>query len=44
MTCIEKGKPLVVVAVVLFLREQGSVPAASKVLLQAAISLWVGVF
>jgi hypothetical protein len=37
-------KPLVVVAIVLFLRQQGSVPAASKVLLQTTISLWIGVF
>ena len=29
----KKGKPLVVVAIVLFLRQQSSVPAAGKVLL-----------
>jgi len=40
----EEEKSLVVVAVVLFLRQQSSVPAAGKVLLQTTIGLWVGVF
>jgi hypothetical protein len=39
-----KGKPLVVIAVVLLLRQQSSVPAASEVLLETAVCLWVGVF
>ena len=39
-----KGKPLVVVAIVLFFGQQSSVPAAGKVLLQTTIGLWVGVF
>jgi len=40
----KKEKSLIVIAIVLFLRQQSSVPAASKVLLQATVGLWVGVF
>jgi hypothetical protein len=39
-----KERPLIVIAVVLFLRQKGPIPAASKVLLQTAVCLWVGVF
>jgi hypothetical protein len=39
-----KEKLLVVIAVVLFLRQKGPVPATSEVLLQTAVCLWVGVF
>lgn len=38
-----KQMRLVVIAVVLFLRQQSSVPAASKVLLQTTVSLRVGI-
>jgi hypothetical protein len=36
--------PLEVIAIVLFLRQQSSIPAASKVLLQPTVSLGVGIF
>jgi hypothetical protein len=35
--------PLEVLAIVLFLRQQSSIPAASKVLLQPTVSLGIGI-